>query len=110
MLLLDLVEYYISAPCLPEFIVDYCPRDCRKEEHVEEYERYEKYVIRLEILHCQQLKVRVEVPRSHPVHKIYHPPHLVVVIVVLICRVWHVGPPLVGVDKIPVKSDSPGAN
>ena len=103
MLLLDLVEYYISTPCLPEFIVDYCPRDSRKEEHVEEYERYEKYVIRLVVLHRQQLEVRVEIPGSHPVHEIYHPPHLVVVVVVFVSRIWHVCPSRVGVHKVPVE-------
>ena len=110
MLLFDLIEYYISTPCLPEFIVDYCPWNSCKEKHVEEYERYEKYVICLEILYCQQLEIRVEIPRSHPVYEIYHPSHLIVVVVVLICRVRHIGPPWVRVNKITIKSDSPRAN
>ena len=52
MLLFDLVEYYVAASGLPEFVVDHCSRDGCEQEHVEEDEYYEEDVVGLVVLDC----------------------------------------------------------
>ena len=61
-LLLDLVEYDVPAPGLPELVVDDCARYGRKEEHVEKDEHDVEYVVGLIVLDSQDLEIGVEVP------------------------------------------------
>ena len=68
MLLLDLIVNDILASGLSYFVINHSSRNRSKEKHVEEDKDYVENVIGLVILNCQNLKIRIEVVSSHPIH------------------------------------------
>ena len=104
MLLSYFIKDDVSASCLSKFIVDNCSWNCGKEKHIEKYKNYEENVVCLEILNCQKLKIRIIVPSSHPINKVYHARHLVVVIKILVRRIRDICPSRIWINKIWIES------